>query len=177
MRVSSGDDVQPEMLPPPIAPARPPKPLPTNLPVGCEVPSEQVLAVGGAGHINGPLDYPDKPPVGGNHNPCWAHWGVYERELATERWVHTLEHGGVVFLFRCDGDCSSEVAAMASIVNANPQAILTPYAALPTRFAVVAWGVRITADCFDKARFQRFYDEHVGRGPEQVASNPPSSCG
>jgi hypothetical protein len=143
----------------------------------CEVASEQVVPVTGAAHVNGPLDYPDKPPVGGDHNPCWARWSVYERELSTERWVHNLEHGGVVFLFRCDGDCASEVLAMANVVNTNPQAILTPYAALPTRFAVVAWGVRLTSDCFDLARFQRFYDEHVGHGLEQVSSNPPSSCG
>ena len=86
--------------------------------------------------------------------------------------------GGVVFLYRCDDDsCPSELAAMASLANSNAQTILTPYAALPSRFAVVAWGVRITSECFDRARFQRFYDEHVGHGPEQIASNPPDSCG
>jgi len=142
----------------------------------CDVPPETFPPFTGGAHVNGPLDYPDKPPVGGHHNPCWARWGVYDKELASERWVHNLEHGGVVFLFRCDDGCASERAAMASIVNGNPQAILTPYAALPTRFAVVAWGVRITSECFDSARFQRFYDEHVGRGPEQIASNPPDSC-
>lgn len=165
----------PATLPKPLAPAPPPKPLPPPLP-SCEVTGEQVLPVTGSAHINGPLDYPDKPPVGGDHNPCWARWGVYERELATERWVHNLEHGGVVFLFRCEGGCASEVAAMASIVEQNPQAILTPYAALPTRFAVVSWGVRLTSDCFDQERFVRFYDEHVGHGLEQVSSNPSSSC-
>lgn len=166
---------RPAMLPKPPAPAPPPKPLPPALP-SCEVPSEQVLPVTGAAHINGPLDYPDKPPVGGNHNPCWARWGVHERELAAERWVHNLEHGGVVFLFRCETGCATEALALASIVEQNPQAILTPYAALPTRFAAVSWGVRLTSDCFDQARFQRFYDEHVGNGLEQVSSNPPSSC-
>jgi len=143
----------------------------------CAVAPETFPPFTGGAHINGPLDYPDKPPVGGSHNPCWARWGVYTKELASERWVHNLEHGGVVFLYRCDGDCPNEVSAMASFVNTNEQTILTPYAALPTRFAVVAWGVRITSDCFDMARFRRFYDDHVGRGPERIASNPPDSCG
>ena len=51
----------PAMLPKPVAPAPPPKPLPDPAP-GCDVPTEQVLPVTGAAHINGPLDYPDKLP-------------------------------------------------------------------------------------------------------------------
>ncbi|MDB4986102.1 MAG: putative rane protein [Myxococcaceae bacterium] len=142
-------------------------------------PVAQVLPVTApAYHRTGKIDYPDPPPVGGDHNPCWGKWGVYDASspLAVEHWVHNLEHGGVVYLYNCADGCADEVAQMASFVDGRTQAILTPYAALPTRFAVVAWGVRITSDCFDKTSFERFYSEHVNHGSEQISSDPPSSC-
>lgn len=138
---------------------------------------KQQLAVASALHVTGDVVYPDLPPVGGNHNECWAKWGVYDDELADERWVHNLEHGGVVFLYRCpDSSCRNEVDTLKVFVGGRTQALMTPYAALPTRFAVVAWGVRLTTNCFDMPAFQSFYDAHVDRAPESLPDNPPRSC-
>jgi hypothetical protein len=155
-----------------------------NLPEGA-VPSseggvcamrEQTLPVMSAFHVRGDVMYSDPPPVGGNHNECWAKWGAYDEELADERWVHNLEHGGVIFLYNCPEGCANEVDTMRVFVSGRTQALLTPYAALPTRFAVVSWGVRLTTNCFDMPAFQQFYQEHVDNAPESVADNPPRSC-
>src|SRR5262245_53797475 len=52
-------------------------------------------------HVSGHIDYPDPPPASGNHNGrCWSDWGVIASEVPPERWVHNLEHGGIVFLYR-----------------------------------------------------------------------------
>ncbi|MET0283870.1 MAG: DUF3105 domain-containing protein [Polyangiales bacterium] len=138
---------------------------------------EQQLPVPTAWHVTGDVVYTDLPPVGGDHNQCWANWGVHETELADENWVHNLEHGGIVFLYNCaSGGCANEVDTMRVFVSGRTQALLTPYAALPTRFAVVAWGVRLTTNCFDMPAFQRFYPQHVDNAPESIASDPPRSC-
>ncbi|MDB4973992.1 MAG: hypothetical protein JWN48_2333 [Myxococcaceae bacterium] len=142
-------------------------------------PSEQVLPVSQpAYHREGPIDYPDPPPVGGDHNPCWGKWGVYspDRPLEVEHWVHNLEHGGVVYLYNCADGCADEVAQLAKFVKGRQQALLTPYAGLTTRFAVVAWGVRITSDCFAQDAFEGFYRQHVNMGSEKITSDPPASC-
>lgn len=137
---------------------------------------DEALPPTSATHINGEIAYPDVPPAGGNHNGCWARWGAYDSELADERWVHNLEHGGVVFLYRCPEGCADEVAQLTAFVGDHVQTIVSPYAALGRRFAAVSWGYRVTTDCFDMARFERFYDEHKQRAPEQIESNPPASC-
>src|SRR5262245_37498434 len=51
---------------------------------------EEELPVTSANHITGPIDYEDVPPAGGNHNPCWANWGVHAEVLPAENWVHNL---------------------------------------------------------------------------------------
>jgi hypothetical protein len=138
---------------------------------------EQQLTVSTAWHVTGDVVYTDLPPVGGDHNQCWADWGAHEREVADEKWVHNLEHGGIVFLYSCaNGGCANEVDTLRVFVSGRTQALLTPYAALPTRFAVVAWGVRLTTNCFDMPAFQRFYQQHVDNAPESIASDPPRSC-
>lgn len=137
---------------------------------------EERVAVSSAFHVAGDVQYADPPPVGGDHNQCWARWGVHEIEVPDENWVHNLEHGGVVFLYNCPGGCADEVETMKVYVTGRTQAMLLPYAALPTRFALVAWGVRLMTDCFDMPRFQRFYTTNVDNGLESIASDPPRSC-
>jgi hypothetical protein len=137
---------------------------------------EQQLPVMSAFHVRGDVIYSDAPPVGGDHNICWAKWGVYDEELADERWVHNLEHGGVVFLYNCPDGCANDVDTMRVFVSGRTQALLTPYNALPTRYAVVSWGVRLTTNCFDMPAFQQFYQEHVDNAPESIADDPQRSC-
>jgi hypothetical protein len=127
-------------------------------------------------HVSGPVDYPDPPPTGGMHDQCWGTWGVHDSTLAPEHWVHNLEHGGMVLLYHCDDGCSAEVERMKAFVTAHPRTLLTSYAELPKRFAVVAWGYRVVSDCLDDAVLARFYAEHFDRGPESIADGPPTIC-
>jgi hypothetical protein len=158
-----------------------PEPVPSDgaLPMdaeSCVAPDAQRVEVMSALHVTGDVVYPDPPPAGGNHNGCWGTWGVHESELADERWVHNLEHGGVVFLYRCPDGCSAELASLRAFVEGHDLALLTPYAQLPTKFGVVSWGHRLLSDCFDGAAFERFYDAHRDMGLESVSSDPPAEC-
>lgn len=137
---------------------------------------EEVQASKGALHSADPVVYPDLPPTSGTHNPCWTTWGVHDTEVAPNRWVHNLEHGGVVYLYNCPEGCAAEVEQMAALVAAQPRSLLTPYAALPQRFAVVSWLHRLVSACYDPGAYAQFYTENYDHGLESIASNPPVSC-
>lgn len=128
-------------------------------------------------HVTDPIDYPDPPPTSGNHNPCWVAFGEYDHEIADERWVHNLEHGGVVFLYHCPSGCAAEVAELEALIVGKPFALLTPYSLLPEPgFAVVSWGHRLVTDTLDTVAFEAFYDAHVDQGRESITAGPPASC-
>jgi Protein of unknown function (DUF3105) len=133
------------------------------------------LAVAPAVHVTGGVDYQDIPPVGGAHDPCWTTYGVHQEEVPDERWVHNLEHGGVVLLHHCS-DCADDIAAIEAFVADQPIAVSTPYAALPARFAIVSWGARIVSDCYDPEAFAQFFDLYSKRAPEGTSAPPPPSC-
>jgi hypothetical protein len=137
------------------------------------------------------LSYPMSPPVFGDHYPVWAAYGSYDFPIPLGYLVHDLEHGAVVIFYECPHGCSDEVAEVQRFIDALPedsrctplgiprQVILVPRPGLGSRWAASAWGVSITADCFDPELFRRFYDEHVAHGPEdlcqqgvQLTSNP-----
>ncbi|MBA2321104.1 MAG: DUF3105 domain-containing protein [Deltaproteobacteria bacterium] len=63
-----------------------------------------------AAHVTGDVIYEDPPPSSGDHDGCWSRWGVHVDPVPDERWVHNLEHGGVVFLYDCPEGCAEEVA-------------------------------------------------------------------
>lgn len=137
---------------------------------------EKNIRVSTANHRSDPIDYKDPPPVGGEHNPCWTKFGVHDKEVADEHWVHNLEHGAVVFLYNCPDGCSDQLSQLKQLIDGRKFALVMPYAALPTRFGVVAWENRLLSDCYDESAFTAFYDAHVNRAPESSTSGPPTGC-
>lgn len=142
----------------------------------CDQTCEESVPISSATHIEGDIDYPSLPPAGGDHNGCWAPWGVHDLEVRPENWVHNLEHGGVILLYNCEDDCPTEVAALTDFSASHGHTLLTPYAELPGRFAAVSWGHRLVSSCLDMDAIAAFYTSHVDRAPESVTSDPPTSC-
>lgn len=138
---------------------------------------EQHILIAGAPHQSGPIDYPIKPPPGGPHNPCWGEWGVHDKPLPAENWVHDLEHGGVVLLYHCPGKCDAEVSDLSDFVASHPRTVLTEYDDMKQRFAAIAWGYRLLMDKdLDLDAIGDFYIEHFDHGPESIDSPPPAGC-
>lgn len=127
-------------------------------------------------HVTDPIDYPDRPPAGGPHDPCWSSWGVHETPVEDDNWVHNLEHGAVVFLHNCT-DCDAEITAIAGVAtSAGDFSLVTPYALMEEKYAVVAWGWRMVSGCFDPAATEAFYTAHADQGPESSTSDPSTAC-
>lgn len=142
----------------------------------CDGSVEEEVVITSANHIDGDIVYPDPPPAGGDHNPCWATWGVHTDPVPDELWVHNLEHGGIVYLYNCPSGCDAEKAELASFADGKSFVLVTPYSEMSKKFAAVAWGWRLVTDCVDMDAFAAFYDEHVDQAPESISSDPPSSC-
>lgn len=133
------------------------------------------MAYEGTQHIAAsiPLDYTDAPPSGGNHDPCWAAWGVHSEAVPARNFVHNLEHGGVVLLHDCDCDVSA-LEGLASTLGGN--VLVTPYPGLGKPFGALAWGHRLLLDCYDASALSAFYADHQNQAPERTAAPPPGSC-
>jgi hypothetical protein len=138
--------------------------------------TESFKATGDSPHVEGEIDYESYPPTGGPHNPCWWDWGVWDEAVPEERWVHNLEHGGVVFLYNCPEGCDAEIAALVEAVDGFQQFIISPNSRMTSRFAAAAWDFKTETECLDISFMLDFYKRHVGNGPEDVASMAPSGC-
>lgn len=130
------------------------------------------------------IDYPTNPPAGGPHYPVWATWGVHANPVPRPYYVHNLEHGGVVFQYKCTdaASCTSAEATMKSVMDqiqtdttcAPPvrvRIVITRDDAIPTPFAASAWGWTYTSDCADAASLLDFARTHYGHGPEDVCAD------
>jgi hypothetical protein len=140
--------------------------------------SDEFLPSESARHVEGSVEYKDFPPAGGDHDACWSSWGVHPEEVAPERWVHNLEHGGVVFLYDCPEGCQEDIDALNTLVNSLPagRALLSSASGMPSRFAVVSWENRLLLGCLDLTQMQSFFSLHVAQGREDTTADPPADC-
>lgn len=132
-----------------------------------------------------PLTHVSNPPCGGNHYPIWALFRSHPKPVPRGNWIHNLEHGGVVFLYRCASraacpDLAAKLEALAQALPADPacvspvrnRIVVTPDPNLPegVQFAAAAWGYNLVARCFDEDAFRGFYTRRFGRGPESTCA-------
>lgn len=120
-------------------------------------------------------------PASGNHWGAWAKWStVYDRPVKRGFVLHNLEHGGVVFSYKCSSatasaDCRDAKAQMVALANAfgQPRVIVTPDPTQPTKFAVRGWRYAYTSDCLDTASALSFARSHYRHGREDEDADPP----
>lgn len=125
-------------------------------------------------HVEGEVAYADYPPSSGDHDACWAEWGVHTEVVQPENWVHNLEHGGVVFLYAPEL-AEADLAALTAFVEGLPEgrALLTAASdPMDALVAAVAWENRLTLGCYDEAALDGFFWEHLAHAPEDVTSGP-----
>ncbi len=118
--------------------------------------------------------YRAHPPASGTHYPVPAQAGVYPEGLAPGFWIHSLEHGYIVLLFKTPAD-EKMLAEFREMVQdfptskfGNVKLVVAPYADMPRPLAVLAWDWRLWMNTFDRAKVLRFYQEHVDHGREDL---------
>ena len=141
-------------------------------PIGRIAPDE------GNAHANldTPLQFGSNPPSSGTHYPTWIRTGLFSETQESGYWVHSLEHGYIVVLYNCPAECPELIAQLQQFYDAAPKSarygyqklVVTPYATMPHRLGIVAWGRDDEMDEFDAERLSRFYQAYHDSGPEEA---------
>jgi hypothetical protein len=125
-----------------------------------------------------PISYVANPPASGTHYPVWARYREHTQAVPRPYWVHNLEHGAIVLLYRPDASAAAVQElrqAYAALPNdpacGHRRALLTPDPLLPQPVAAVAALRVMMADRLDPAWVRAFTDNFRGMGPEAVCAD------
>lgn len=122
-------------------------------------------------HINDDADYPQSPPVGGDHFDPWLECGVYDVPVSDELAVHDLEHGSVWITYRPDLVDPDGVARLADALPQN--GIMSPYPAQDAPVVITAWERQLELVGPDDPRIPLFVEEY---GAGATSPEPFASC-
>ncbi|WP_205696117.1 DUF3105 domain-containing protein [Conexibacter sp. SYSU D00693] len=144
---------------------------------GCEVktfPSE------GREHSEDAFSgYKTNPPTSGTHNPTPAQDGIYDpgNEPAANNWVHTLEHGRILYQYR-PGTPRRRIQQLETLYNepfrgaeGYHQVVMQNNTDMPFAVAGVAWTHYVGCNEFNDKVFdalRAFRDTYVDKGPELI---------
>jgi hypothetical protein len=112
---------------------------------------------GAYGHVEGTVQYPVQPPVGGRHNAAWqrCQGDVYDAPIASEHALHSLEHGAVWITYRPDLP-KDQVDALAAKARGNDHMLMSPFEGLDRPISLQAWGYQLKLDNANDGRIDEF---------------------
>jgi hypothetical protein len=130
------------------------------------------------------ISYNSNPPCSGPHYPVWANFKEYSAPLDEGYLVHSLEHGAVALLYKCDpaaADCAPTIDALRKIRDAVPtdpscssdirvRIIIAPAPRLEAPVAAAAWGFTYKADCVDVPTLTQFVKDNYAMSPENICA-------
>jgi hypothetical protein len=124
------------------------------------------------------------PPTSGPHYPVWGDPGTYKSVVNPGYWLHSAEHGAVLFLINCHRApaCLADFDRFQAIADAYPadpacemgekhRIIITGDTTIATRYAAVAWNWSLGSDCLDSAAFAGFLTAHYAKAPEDFCGS------
>ena len=130
------------------------------------------------------ITYNSNPPAIGPHYPVWADFKEYSTPLDEGYLVHSLEHGAVALLYKCDPTspaCAPTIDALRKIRDAlatdsrcsadiRVRIIIAPFPRLEVPVAAVAWGFTYKADCVDVPTLTSFVNDNYAKSPEDICA-------
>jgi hypothetical protein len=123
-------------------------------------------------HKEGVIPYPGSasiPPDGGNHNAVPQSCQVYDKPIANEHAVHSLEHGAVWITYN-PSLSKSDVEKLKKLVGGDPSRMLSPYPGLKSKVSLQAWGEQLFVSSASDSRIKKFLDLFTG-GPQAPEQN------
>lgn len=123
-------------------------------------------------HVRTAVDYPQVPPVGGDHDATWLNCGIYPQPVRNENAVHSLEHGAVWITYQ-PGLAADQVGKLQGLVRGKPFTLLSPYDGLPSPITASAWGKQLTVTDASDPRLAKFIRDYA-QSPQ--APEPGAPC-
>ena len=129
-----------------------------------------------ANHVDRRVDYPQTPPVGGDHAAVWQTCGFYDAPIVSEAGVHSLEHSAVWITFR--PDLPADQVALIEAYAAQPYTLASPWGDddLPAPIVLSAWGAQVQLDSLPSAEADAFITTYR-QSPEAPEPNAPCTGG
>ena len=148
-----------------------PTPTPPGATVGTPIPNEGWVHVAEGSAIT----YQHNPPASGPHYPVWLRYQEYPGVIARGYWVHNLEHGAVVFLYRPDAPAAT-VTALRDVFRGlpndpqcgHPRALMLQDPLMPHAEAVVAADWLLDGETVDAPAIRDFVAQHRNHAPENI---------
>jgi hypothetical protein len=124
-------------------------------------------------HVQGPVTYPQTPPVGGPHNPVWLTCGVYGQPVPNEHAVHSMEHGAVWITYQPNLS-RGDVDVLHRLQALKPAYVLiSPFPGDPAPVVASTWGLQLKVQKVDDPRLADFVKQYAGGGQ---GGEPGASC-
>ena len=123
-------------------------------------------------HTEGTVNYPQTPPVGGDHNPIWQNCGFYSEPVHNENAVHSMEHGAVWITYRPDLP-RGQVETLKNLAQSNNYVLVSSYPDLPAQVVASAWGKQLRLNSANDPRLEQFVSAY-SQGPQ--TPEPGASC-
>lgn len=139
--------------------------------VGIAVPDE------GRTHVpeGSAITYKSYPPASGPHYPSPTKADFYTNPVPEGTFVHNLEHGYVVILYKPSVDEATKQQLQQAMQDfpkskfGTVKLIIAPYDKMDTPITILAWDWKEPLPAFDRDQLIQFYRAHVDRGPEDLA--------
>jgi hypothetical protein len=126
-------------------------------------------------HVQGSVDYPQIPPVGGNHAPIWQNCGFYDVQIASEHAVHSMEHGAVWITYRSDLP-ADQIGMLRNLAQNKTYVLVSPMSELPAPVVASAWGRQLLVGSADDPSLKQFVGA-FWKGEQAPESGGPCTGG
>jgi len=168
--VACGSDSKSSDPPPATAPAG----SPNGVDLGLPGEPQGTLTFSGLArnHVDTPIQYPQTPPVGGNHNPVWQNCQYYDTPIPNERAVHDLEHGAVWITYAPETS-QADRGVLKALADTGDHIIVSQYAGLPSPIVATAWGKQLQLPSVNDPRLEQFV-QAFENGPQ--TPEPGATC-
>ncbi|HWS58934.1 MAG TPA: DUF3105 domain-containing protein [Actinotalea sp.] len=122
--------------------------------------------------VEGPVDYPQRPPVGGDHATRWLDCGFSAEPVADEQAVATLARGAVWVTYD-PALPLTQVEMLRELTLLHPFLLVSPMTGLPSPVVASAWGVQLRLTDPTDERLGPFLDAYL-QGAQ--AGPPAETC-
>ncbi|MEY2583589.1 MAG: hypothetical protein QOE09_3438 [Ilumatobacteraceae bacterium] len=106
-------------------------------------------------HVDTPIEYPQTPPVGGNHSPTWQNCQYYDTSVPNERAVHSLEHGAVWITYS-PNTSPADRQLLSNLADTGDHILVSQYDGLPSPIVATAWGKQLQLQSVNDPRLKEF---------------------
>jgi hypothetical protein len=147
--------------------------------------------MGNSHNVKQPQNYPFCPPASGPHyalpglGPIQGRYYGPDDFTQPQGWVHNMEHGARVLLYRCPGPGCDDPASQAKLKSffqtlpnpANCGTVIARFDEMKWPFAALVWDRVLPLETFDEAQIRAFFDAYAQRtNPEPLCPRPAGSA-